>query len=194
MMKFKLRVCAAIAALGVAVMGQTAQAAAVNGSEALAAVVSGTSDLNAAASMNLTSFIDTGNTGDFSAVSGVVFADAVTVNFTLGSSLTITNSAWGTFTGVLVIDDNSAANARTDSFVGTFTPGTDFPAGTTVNSASLVMSFTQSGGAGNSISDSLSLHSPSVVTVPEPASLAMFGTAFGFFALVAGARRFRAVK
>jgi hypothetical protein len=180
-------VVGAVAVLG----GQLAQAGAVTGSEALAATVDGTTDLNTDTSKTLTNFLDTGNTGDFSAVNGISFSGSVTVSFTVGSTLTISDPNWGTFTGTLMIDDNSKAESRTDTFGGTFTPGTDFPGGTTVNSASLVMSFTQSGGAGNSISDSLSLHAPTQIPVPEPVGFAVFGTMLGLVGLVASRRRVR---
>jgi hypothetical protein len=178
-----------VVAVSVVLGGQIAQAGAVTGSEALAATVTGVSNLNTDGTETLTKFVDTGNTGDFSAVSGITFSPSVTVDFTLGTTLTISDAAWGTFTGTLMIDDdNAVTQSRTETFVGTFTPGTNFPGGTTVNSASLVMSFTQSGGVGNSISDSLSLHAPTSVIVPEPVGFAVFGTMLGLVGLVAARR------
>jgi hypothetical protein len=187
----KFWLSAVVMAVSISLGSHHAMAGPIVGSEALSAGVSGTTDLNTDTGKTLTSFQDTGNTGDFSAVSGISFSGSVAVDFTLGSSLTISDSAWGTFAGTLMIDDNSQSQARTDTFVGTFTPGTDFPGSVTSNTASLVMSFTQSGGAGNSISDSLSLHAPTIVTVPEPTGLAIFGAAAGLVGLMVIRRRAR---
>jgi hypothetical protein len=107
------------------------------------------------------------------------------------------SASFGTFsalTGAQVFSSfiPGVGNIRSFVFSGTFTPGTLYPgkSGYT-NNATVVLSFTQAGGANHAISSSLTLNVASAV--PEPSTLALLGTLCGPLGL-AWMRRRRTAK
>ncbi len=106
-------------------------------------------------------------------------------NFTLG------NATFGTFLSAAGVELASPTNTRTFDLFGAFTPGTSSQfAGMSGQSAELLITFNQTGGAGNAISASASLAAPPTHTIPEPGSMALVGIgAVGLFAGAAFRKR-----
>lgn len=171
--------------LAAASLSTGAHAAAINGSQALSytSLSANTTDLSTVTSFNITLVNTTGGasqTGDFVGVASHIL-NAATLNTLSLSTFTFGSAAFGTFKANTGIEIAGPANTRTFYFSGElatpgFVPGTDPGyAGVTSNSASVLLNFTQSGGAPNAISVSGTLNTPKIAPpgVPEPASLAM---------------------
>ncbi len=179
----------ALAVATVALLASTASAGQINGSQAFGGGVSGTASLNGLTSVNLLGFAIgafDARTGDYTTSPNIVIAAPTTLSFAMGSALTgFSTAQFGTFTGTVAYDDNSATNSRTVYLQGSFTGGT-FTTNNDLTSATIILSFTQANGAGNAISVSGTLVTPAVAipNVPEPATvasalvgLALFGAA-----------------
>jgi len=170
----------------------SAQAGAIAGSQVIDGVAAiteplGGTDLMAATSLSVTMQTNTlpgAQTGDYVGIPSSTFT--ATLNTASLSSFTYGNAAFGTFTAMMGVEEAAGTNARTFAFVGTFVPGTDFPAGLTQDTASIVIQFSQAGGPGNSISLGGTQHTPAV---PEPASLALAGIGLSFVSLFRGLRK-----
>jgi hypothetical protein len=113
-----------------------------------------------------------------------------TLNFGTASSFSFTSAAVGNFTAqtILAYDETPTS---IDLFVtGLFTPGTDFPIGSTASSgASENLGFTQTGGETGQISLSGTFASPPAAApvpapVPEPITIAVFGAGLAGLALM----------
>ena len=97
-----------------------------------------------------------------------------------GTAFTLTFGDYGTFTEtanpqIAAESINGSTSSVTLYLLGTFTPGPSF-SGFDPNSASVIISFTNNGGA---YSGSGTLSTPAttfIPTIPEPASLVLFGT------------------
>jgi hypothetical protein len=187
---------AVLAAMVGLVLVPQAQADPIEGSEAIAVTGTITTsptplDIQAATSFMLPNLLRTSGLDDYASDSTTTIPGPFTLMTALGSSLTISNAGWGTFTGVVVFDSDATAGVENRAFIldGSFTPGPNQKPGTTANTASLDIGFTQSGGPGNVISGSLTLHTPSAVPGPaEPTSLLL--SVFGLAGLYVY-RRFR---
>lgn len=163
---------AALVAVGFASSG-TAQAAAILGSQSLnglGVTTNPAADLAAATQINFTSVeVQTPGFNDFSITTANLPVSGPTVLNTgsLGG-FTFGNASFGTFAATSGFQISNAAGVRSFAFSGTFTPGSIFTQ--TANSASLIMSLTQSGSA---VSSSWTLNTPNNIAVPEPSSLAL---------------------
>mgnify|MGYP001090143459 CR=1 FL=1 len=113
-------------------------------------------------------------TGDFLPL-GALLLNASTLNTASLSTYTFGSTAFGTFAANYGIEVASPVNTRTFYFSGNFTVGNDpgYAAGLTGNTASFLLTLSQSGGAGNAISWSGTFNTPAIPLVPEPASMAM---------------------
>jgi hypothetical protein len=198
----KLWLSTAVALLGLAVR-QAAQAGPIVGSESLAGdntAISGSTDVTTATSASWSVFFDTASkTGDFVSVGDlelIPFSSPLALHTGPGGWI-IAGSAWGLFEETAVTSIVTGTNAITVYVDGFFTPGGDFPTDVTGNNATMIVQLNQDGGAGHEVTTTATLVSPAVpppYPVPEPTSLAMFGT-MGLTGLVAvGARRFRRGK
>ena len=182
----------ALAIATVALLASNASAAQIIGSQAFGGGVTDTTSLNALTSVNLAGFAIgafDARTGDFVGSPTGVIASASNLSFVVGSSLTgLTTTQFGTFTGTVAFDDNSAVNSRTVYLQGSFTAGT-FSTKNDPTTATIILSFTQANGAGNSISVSGTLVTPAISTpgVPEPATVASVFVGLGLL----GATRLR---
>ena len=108
---------------------------------------------------------------------------AATLNVASLGSFTYGDAAFGKFTATSGVELSSPSNTRTFYIQGNFTPGTGF-SGMAVNTASILIQFTQVGGPGNAISFSATQNTPAASPpVPEPASLALAGIGICFVSL-----------
>ncbi len=154
---------------------------------------SATGDINTATSFTIGNLVSTtSDTGVFSGMSSQVIG-AVSFDTTSGTSLSFTNSAFGTFTSTSIDEYTNKAGTVAFYVLGTWTPGTYNNNNTTYTSgpydASFTISFTQTPpGSGNSISDSATFSVPptGMPSVPEPASIVM-----GLTGLVIGGLAYR---
>jgi hypothetical protein len=169
MKSVKLWGIALAAALIMSVSG-IAHAAPVVGSEALAGggtTLSGPDDVMTATAVSWTSWIDTASkTGDYVAVGDfeVVSVGSSTLELHTGvpgTAWTIGSATWGTFLETSVSAIVIGSHAIAIYVDGTFTPGTDFPAGTGPSSATMIVGLTQVGGKDTAVSTSGTLVSPS---------------------------------
>jgi hypothetical protein len=141
--------------------------------------LSDTNDIGTATCFSVTGLSFNGETGDFLGGPTPDLVGPFTFQSGAGfTSFSIVNAVWGDLDLTTLVADvySAALNVRSITFTGEFTPGTGFNPSLTEDSASLVISLTQSGGVGNSISESASLHTPSNF-VPEPATMALLGSA-----------------
>ena len=137
-----------------------------------------------------------GHTGDFE--TGFGNSAFFTGNYNIGASsavgsaLSFSSAAFGTFDGVVTTDSGNGSNSQLSRqlvFIGTFTPGSSgsYNGNTTVlanTTFQITMSKSLEGG---SHSGNWTLDTSASSAVPEPASLAIFGLGAAGFA----ARRFR---
>lgn len=143
--------------------------------------------------VNFTSFLTTGGTVDYllgpPELTPINDGAPYVLNIPaapgpLSSNFVLSEGIFGTFTGSsLTLDDNTPLSGRNIYLLGTFVPSIPaFPAGLQASDASLVLAFTQNGGAGNSISVSATLNTPAVPppgdggTVPEPGTVLLLGS------------------
>jgi len=156
--------------------------AGITGSHALTGGVTQTAGLNSLASVSATVFTGLGATGDFAPSIGAFQSiGGGTLTFAFGSPFTFGSATFGTFTGNVVVDDTSSANARTVYLIGNFAVGTYYNAFGN-STATVLFNFTQSGGPGNAISIGGTISTPafSPPGVPEPATVASALVALGF--------------
>jgi hypothetical protein len=135
---------------------------------------------------------------------GVVLPTTLTLgagaaNFTqaTASGFNFTNTALGSFTAgpspsVFLLQTTPGNNASaTWEVTGTYTAGTDFTNAGSTFTASETWSLTQTGGPGKAVSISGTFNSPAVPvsTIPEPMTLALFGSGLAGLALVRRRKR-----
>lgn len=178
----------------------TAQAGQINGSQAFGGGVSGTNSLNGSSSVSILGLqigAFDARTGDYVGDIGGLIGGNGVLNFALGSAYSYGSAQFGTFTGTVALDDNTALNSRTVYLQGSFTAGTDpkFVGKTDPTSATVILSFTQANGAGNAISLSGTQVTPAIATphVPEPATILALASGLAF-AGFAGLRSRKAAK
>jgi hypothetical protein len=147
-----------------------------------------TGDIETATSFTLVALTTTGSrTGDFLGVPPLTFLGGATFTPATPGTFHFGSAAFGTFTGVSIIEDASAPGFESFTIGGVFAPGTLFP-GKSPGAATLDLSFVQIGGPGTAISASGTL-----VSVPEPGSLLLGVAGVAGVGLVTGLRRrFRA--
>lgn len=117
-------------------------------------------------------------------VSGSFTLDTVTGIASFG------DASFGMFSGATVIETSNTFGSRSFQINGMFAAGTSFPGLQDPTTASFIISFTQAGGPGNSISASGTLVTPALPTsVPEPSTIALAGMAV--VGMVVAARRRR---
>ena len=150
----------------------------LSGNGATSGTLGGSTDITKATSITWTSFLDTANkTGDFTAVPDyLVISGSSTLSLQTGTpttAWTIHSAAWGTFTETSISSITKVTNGLNVYVDGTFTPGTDFDSSITGNTAQMVISINQAGGAGHAISTGATLTSPDPAAVPEPAGVAL---------------------
>ena len=137
-----------------------------------------------------------GHAGDFS--TGFDNAAFFTGNYnvgassTVGSALSFSSAAFGTFDGIVTTDTGNGLNSQLSRqlvFVGTFTPGASgsYNGNTTVLANTTFQITMSKSSEGGSHSGNWTLDTTASSAVPEPASLAIFGLGAAGFA----ARRFR---
>jgi hypothetical protein len=205
MKNVKLWTFSLAAALTLAVSG-FAHASPVTGSEAVAGgstTLGGSTDVMTATDVSWTSFIDTASkTGDYTAVTDFETLETGSTTLELhtgapGTAWIIGSATWGTFTESTITAIVVGVHALTVYVDGTFAPGSDFPAGVTSSPATMILSLTQSGGAGNAVSTSGTLVSPNVPPPPPGApeiNASVFFSAFslllGSVAVIFGSKKF----
>ncbi|MBS0267013.1 MAG: PEP-CTERM sorting domain-containing protein [Planctomycetes bacterium] len=180
----------ALATVGGLSLGQAVEAGPIVGSEALGGAgttIAGSTDVTTATSVSWTAFTDQGTkTGDFTAVPDFeVINGSSTLELQVGAPVvawTFGSASWGTFTETSIAAITIGANAITVYVQGTFVPGTDFDGSITGNTATMVLQMNQAGGAGNSVSTAATLTTPAL-TIPEPTSIALFGSMIGLVGL-----------
>ncbi len=150
----------------------------LSGNGATSGTLGGSTDVTKATSITWTSFLDTANkTGDFTAIPDLLaISGSSTLSLKTGTpttAWTIHSAAWGTFTETSISSITKVANGLNVYVDGTFTPGTDFDPSITGNTAQMVISINQAGGAGHAISTGATLTSPDTAAVPEPAGVAL---------------------
>jgi hypothetical protein len=120
-------------------------------------------------------------TGDFSGFNFPELLGSAILTTTTPDTFSFGSTAFGYFHGQSITSQLTGPLTEAFQITGTFTPGTDEPVGTTSNSASFTIGFTQNGGPGTVISASGTLNTPAPSSVPEPTSVVL-----GLCAVVAG--------
>ncbi len=141
---------------------------------------SSTGDINSATSFTVGNMVsNTSNTGVFSGMTSQTFG-GVSFNTTSATSLSFTNSVFGSFTSTSIDEYTNKPGTVAFYVLGTWTPGTYNSNNTNFTGgpydASFTISFTQTpSGAGGAISDSATFSIPpsGMPGVPEPASIVM---------------------
>ena len=145
----------------------------------------GGDDLAAATEFSVTlqtSAAPGGQTGDYVGFASDTLPAATLSVGSLGS-FTYGDSTFGMFTATSGVELSSPANTRTFFIQGNFVPGSAFP-GLTTNTASILIQFTQVGGAGQrDLLQRRPRTPPPAAAVPEPASLALAGIGLCFVSL-----------
>jgi hypothetical protein len=175
----------------------------INGSDTIGSGVQSTNEIGGNLGTSTTALLNntnetfsvftTGN-GSFSVIpmGTNVTLGSTTLNFGNASTFSFTSAAVGNFTAQTILAYDQTPTSIDLFVTGLFTPGADFPAGSTAPlGASENLGFTQTGGAGGQISLSGTFASPPAASpVPEPITIAMFGAGLAGLAL----RRRRKVK
>lgn len=174
----------ASAGLALLTLGGTGRADTIDGTNAVAnlgALTLNDPSLGAATSFTFSALLSAvgagSQTGDFATyVNSIEVLGSATFDLTDVTTFTFGNATFGTFTGASYTELTPSANSRTFYVLGSFDPGTAFP-GTIQDTgpASYVFSVVQGTGGGYSSSGVLS--SPPAPLIPEPASIALAGTA-----------------
>ena len=173
--------------------GVSAQAASISGSQAfgVASLNADSTDLAAITQLTVQLLSTTGSsqqTGNYVGFPATIFA-ATTLNTASLSSFSFTDAAFGTFTANLGTELSSPVDTRTFYITGNFARGTAFSS-FTGNTASLLISLNQSGGAGGAIGFTATFNTPAAPPpgVPEPASMSLAGIGLGLVGLLLGHR------
>lgn len=170
----------------------TAQAGVVVGTQAIAAL----GDVNSTPNNDVTTDTQftignltttTENTGDFATfVAGGLSLGNATLNVNDATTFTFGSAAFGTFTGMSVVEVAVTGVTRSFLITGMFDPGTLFPAThQDASQVTLALGFTQVA-AGESISASATLVT---TAVPEPSTVLALGTGLAFAGLAALRRK-----
>ncbi|UYY77822.1 PEPxxWA-CTERM sorting domain-containing protein [Sphingomonas sp. R1] len=190
----RTRVLTLLAAATAAVAAPTAASAATivgTLAGALFGVSSSTPAIGSGTTFTSSTSLVSGSSGDFAAVPQFTLASVSAATASIGSPITL-SSAFGSFTGTVT---SVTASTGFSSVVSFYTLGTFVPAGSLsafdAGAASLTFSFTQTGGAGSSVSGSYTLASPPA-GVPEPATWGMMIAGAGMAG--AAVRRRRSAK
>jgi len=150
---------------------------------------SATGDLLTANYIEFTDISRGTRAGDFASdTTGTISTGPIVVNLTGGigsNTFTINGGTWGVFLSQELVFDAVIGNTRgiglrnvTTTGAGAgFIPGSNQLAGANENSASFLISLTQSGGVDHVISGSATLNTPALMGTPEPATMALIGSA-----------------
>jgi len=161
-------------------------------SESIGSLPVGSDVNNATSFTNVAAATSNPATGDFFTYvpSNTDINAGVTVPVGTGAStFSIGSTSFGTFTATSETINFQGSGFANLTFLGTFTPGTDFPSSITASPATLKISFTQTAD-GDPISESGTLSMTSAV--PEPSSLTLLG--IGISSFIAFRRRFGKLK
>jgi len=174
--------------------GVSAQAAQISGSQAfgVASMTLDSTDLAAITHVTVQLVSTTGSsqqTGDYVGFPATTFASTSLSTASL-DTFGFTDAAFGTFTANFGTELASPVNTRTFYITGNFAPGTAFSS-FTGNTASLLISLNQSGGAGGAIGFTATFNTPAAAPpgVPEPASMSLAGIGLSLVGLLLGHRR-----
>lgn len=130
-----------------------------------------------------------GSTGDYTAVTPGTDLGTVSLDTGNLAGFTFGNSSFGTFTATSGVEESSPAGTRTFFITGNFVPGSLFSSTLTGNTASIIIGLNQNGGAGSVIGWASTFNTPSLASVPEPASMSLTGIGLSFIGLILGYRK-----
>ena len=158
-----------------------AQASIVTGTKGIGdagAVAINTPDIHTATLFTLSplAFAGVGGTGDFMTFAGgLYFLGSTPFDTTSPGTFAVGDPALGVFTASSFVVDSVGLTSKTFIIYGTLTPGSDFfPTITDPSSASLSLVFSQIM-IGGTVSVAGTLTTPDAPTVPEPATLVIWG-------------------
>jgi hypothetical protein len=132
-----------------------------------------------------------GATGDYTSVTPGTNVGTVSLDTTNLAAFTFGDSSFGTFTATSGSELVSPALTRTFYITGNFTPGSLFSSTLTTNTASILISLNQTGGANTVIGWTSTFNTPAVAPpgVPEPASMSLTGIGLSLIGLFMGYRK-----
>jgi len=174
--------------------GATVHAGPIAGSQAFGETSLDADSTNLAAITQLTVSLvsstgTTQQTGDYVGFPATIFASTTLSTASL-NTFSFSDAAFGTFTANLGTELVSPVNTRTFYLTGNFTPGTALSS-FSGNTASLLISLNQSGGAGGAIGFTATFNTPAAPPpgVPEPASMSLTGIGLSLIGLFLGYRK-----
>jgi hypothetical protein len=146
---------------------------------------SNTGDINTSTTFTIGNLFSTVGSGDLAGFPNEVFGP-VTFDKTVGSSLSFSSAAFGTFTSTSISEVVNIAGIVGFYILGAYTPGTYTSADGPGGPASFTISYTQTPPGNGGISDSSTFSIPPAAPpgTPEPATMALVGSALIGLAMI----------